>query len=99
MKLIHYLVFSCLLFMLLAGFFYASDPVQKEKYIEITVTSGDTLWGLANEYRSSHHLSTKEFIEWVMDVNHLSDEKIVAGEKLVIPVLKSEADQTLVVSK
>ncbi|WP_027408803.1 cell division suppressor protein YneA [Anoxybacillus tepidamans] len=99
MKLIHYLVFSFLSFMLLAGFFYASNPVPKEKYLQITVTSGDTLWGLANEYRPSHHLSTDEFIEWVMDVNHLSNENIVAGEKLVIPVLKSEVNKGLVVTK
>ncbi|MCL6586412.1 MAG: cell division suppressor protein YneA [Anoxybacillus sp.] len=99
MKLIHYVVFSCLSFLLLAGFVYASDPVEKEKYIEITVTPGDTLWELANKYRDSHHLSTNEFIDWVMDVNHLPNEKIVTGEKLVIPVLKSEAENALVVSK
>ncbi|MCZ0754138.1 cell division suppressor protein YneA [Anoxybacillus sp. J5B_2022] len=99
MKLVHYLVFSCLSFLLLAGFVYASDPVQKEKYVEITVTPGDTLWELADKYRSSHHLSTNEFIDWVMDVNHLPNEKIVAGEKLVIPVLKSEADDMFAVSK
>lgn len=85
--------------MLLSGFVYASHPIQKEKYLKITVESGDTLWGIANEYRSSHQLSTKEFIEWVMNVNHLPNEKIAAGEKLVIPVLKSKAEKKLVVSK
>ncbi|GGJ56776.1 LysM repeat protein [Anoxybacillus voinovskiensis] len=99
MKLVHYLVFSCLSFLLLAGFVYASDPVEKEKYVEITVAPGDTLWDLANKYDTSHHLSTNEFIDWVMDVNHLPNEKIVAGEKLVIPVLKSEADDMLAMNK
>ncbi|MBA2876443.1 cell division suppressor protein YneA [Thermaerobacillus caldiproteolyticus] len=98
-KLAHYIVFSILSFMLLAGFAYASKPIHKEDYLEITVTPGDTLWKLANKYRKSHQLSTNEFIEWVIDVNHLSSQQIMAGEKLVIPVLKSKADDPLVVSK
>jgi hypothetical protein len=35
----------------------------------------------------------------VIDVNHLSSQRIVAGEKIVIPVLKSKEDKSLVVSK
>jgi cell division protein YceG involved in septum cleavage len=98
-KLAHYIVFSFLSFMLMAGFLYASKPINKDDYLEITVASGDTLWELATKYHDSHHLSTREFIDWVIDVNHLSGQQIVAGEKLVIPVLKSEANKTLVVSK
>ncbi|WP_374719817.1 cell division suppressor protein YneA [Parageobacillus toebii] len=96
---VHYIIFSVLLLMVIGGFLYANKPIEKDKYMEITVASGDTLWKLAKEYEEQHQLSTTEFINWVIDVNHLSSQRIVAGEKIVIPVLKSKEDKSLVVSK
>ncbi|MED4989336.1 cell division suppressor protein YneA [Parageobacillus toebii] len=96
---VHYIIFSALLLMVIGGVLYANKPLEKDKYMEITVASGDTLWKLAKEYEEQHQLSTTEFINWVIDVNHLSSQRIVAGEKIVIPVLKSKEDKSLVVSK
>ncbi|MBB3867766.1 cell division suppressor protein YneA [Parageobacillus toebii NBRC 107807] len=96
---VHYIIFSALLLMVIGAFLYANKPLEKDKYMEITVASGDTLWKLAKEYEGQHQLSTTEFINWVIDVNHLSSQRIVAGEKIVIPVLKSKEDKSLVVSK
>jgi cell division protein YceG involved in septum cleavage len=96
---VHYIIFSALLLMVIGAFLYANKPIEKDKYMEITVASGDTLWKLAKEYEEQHQLSTAEFINWVIDVNHLSSQRIVAGEKIVIPVLKSKEDKSLVVSK
>jgi cell division protein YceG involved in septum cleavage len=92
-KLAHYIAFSILSLMLIGAFLYATKPVSKEDYIEITVSAGDTLWELAEKYNDSHDLSTREFIEWVIDVNHLTDQQIVAGEKIIIPVLKSDVEE------
>ncbi|RAK23485.1 LysM domain-containing protein [Anoxybacillus vitaminiphilus] len=92
-KLGHYVAFSILSLMLIGAFLYATKPVDKDDYMEITVSAGDTLWELAEKYRGSHNLSTHEFIEWVMDVNRLTNERIIAGEKIVIPVLKSEGEE------
>jgi hypothetical protein len=97
-KLMHYITFSILSMLLITSFVYASKPVNKEEYLEITISTGDTLWGLAKKYSDSHHLSTSEFINWVMDVNHLTNQQINAGETIVIPVLKSDAEK-LVASK
>ena len=96
---VHYIIFSALLLMVMGAFLYANKPIEKDKYMEITVASGDTLWKLAKEYEGKHQLSTTEFINWVIDVNHLSSQRIVAGEKIIIPVLKSKEDEALVVSK
>jgi cell division protein YceG involved in septum cleavage len=95
----HYIIFSVLLFMVIGAFLYANKPIEKDKYMEITVASGDTLWKLAKKYEEQHQLSTTEFVNWVIDVNHLSSQRIVAGEKIVIPVLKSKEDESLVVRK
>jgi hypothetical protein len=92
-KLVHYVTFSILSLMLIGSFLYATKPINKEDYIEITVSTGDTLWELAEKYSGSHNLSTHEFIEWVIDVNRLTNEQIIAGEKIVIPVLKSEGEE------
>jgi len=94
-QLCHYLAFSVLSIMLIAAFLYVSEPVNKDEYIEITISSGDTLWQLAEQYSESHKLSTKEFINWVMEVNNLTTQRIVAGDKIVIPVLKSDAEELL----
>jgi hypothetical protein len=95
----HYLIFSSLLFMVIGALFYANKPVEKDRYMEVTVASGDTLWKLAKEYKDRHRLSTEEFINWVVDVNHLSGQRIVAGEKIVIPVLKSKEGKQLAVNQ
>jgi LysM repeat protein len=92
-KLMHYVTFSILSLMLIGSFLYATKPINKEDYMEITVSAGDTLWELAEKYSGSHNLSTHEFIEWVIDVNRLTNEQIMAGEKIVIPVLKSEGEE------
>jgi cell division protein YceG involved in septum cleavage len=97
--IVHYLIFSMLLFMVIGALFYANKPVEKDQYMEITVASGDTLWKLAKEYEDQHRLSTEEFINWVVDVNHLSGQRIIAGEKIVIPVLKSKEDKQLAVNQ
>jgi len=77
--------------MLIIAFLYVSKPIDKDEYLEITISSGDTLWKLAEQYNESHNLSTHDFINWVMEVNKLSTQHIAAGEKIIIPVLKSEA--------
>ncbi|GMB09713.1 LysM domain-containing protein [Thermolongibacillus altinsuensis] len=99
MSKIHYVVFSVLSFSFLVALLYATEPVEKEKYVEITVSVGDTLWNLAEKYKNEHNLSREEFIKWVMDVNQLPNGQLVAGEKIVIPVLKSEYNEPLLAGK
>jgi cell division protein YceG involved in septum cleavage len=97
--LLHYLIFSCLLALVLVGFVYASSPIDKKQYMTVTVASGDTLWGLAKQYEPAHGLSPDEFIRWVVDVNRLPSSRLTAGEQIVIPVLKSKQDGSLAVKR
>jgi LysM repeat protein len=99
MSKIHYIIFSVLSFIFLFTLLYATEPVEKEKYVEITVSAGDTLWNIAEKYENEHKLSKEEFIKWVIDVNQLPNEQIIAGEKIVIPVLKSEHSEPLLAGK
>ncbi|KFL15809.1 peptigoglycan-binding protein LysM [Geobacillus stearothermophilus] len=97
--LMHYVVFSVLLALMLAAFVYAGDPVDPNEYMTVTVASGDTLWGLARQYEEEHGLTPGEFIRWVVEVNHLPDPRLTAGEQIVIPVLKSKHGGSLAVNR
>jgi LysM repeat protein len=64
-------------------------PASTEEYLKITISDGDTLWNLSEEYADYHHLSRADFIEWVEQYNGISGERIYAGQELMIPVKDS----------
>ncbi|MCG3082957.1 cell division suppressor protein YneA [Anoxybacillus sp. LAT_35] len=99
MSKIHYIIMILFSFLFVWAFMHVTQSVDKEKYVEITVSAGDTLWGLAEQYKHEHQLSRQQFIEWVMKVNKRSDDQLIVGEKIVIPVLKSNSENQLVANK
>jgi LysM repeat protein len=66
----------------------------EEEYIKVTVTKGDSLWSLADQYSTVHSLSNKEFVNWVKKHNQNMDGKIYPGEQIVIPVSKDDPSLT-----
>lgn len=55
-------------------------------YKSLAISRGDTLWDLACRYADNSFYDTYEsFIEEVIQINHLPDETIIAGQKLIIP--------------
>lgn len=60
--------------------------VSYDKYYKcIALEYGDTLWGIAAEYKGSHYESTYDYIDEVIAINHLTTDKIHAGQYLTIP--------------
>lgn len=57
-----------------------------EQYEEIVIAHGDTLWSLAEQYRGK--MSTEQWIGFVKKTNYLTDEKIVSGQQLLVPIEK-----------
>lgn len=53
-------------------------------YGTVEVQEGDTLWTLAHKYKGS--MSTSDWIESVKKENNLSNDKIIAGDQLSIPI-------------
>jgi len=96
---IHYVMVILFSALFVWAFLHVTQSVDKEKYVEITVSAGDTLWELADKYKHEHRLSHQQFIEWVMEVNRRSDDRLIVGEKIVIPVLKSNGENQLVANK
>lgn len=69
----------------------SGEEIQYKYYKSIVVESGDTLWNLAEEYSVlEYYGSHQEYIDEVMQMNGLSDDKITAGQYIIIPYFSSE---------
>lgn len=69
----------------------SNEEIQYKYYKSIVIESGDTLWNLAEEYGTSDHYgSHQEYINEVMRMNGLSDDRITAGQYIIIPYYTSE---------
>ncbi len=65
--------------------------IQKFKYYTtITVESGDTLWSIAEEYRTEEYASLNKYIDELKSINNLTDSTIISGSSLVVPYYSSE---------
>jgi len=62
---------------------YGNDSA--DNYLEITVSYGDTLWEIAQEY-NYNNIDTSKFIAQVKAVNNLNGKILKAGDNLLIPV-------------
>lgn len=54
-------------------------------YKSIIIEYGDTLWGIAAEFKDSHYESVQDYIDEVMQINNLKTDRIHAGKYLTIP--------------
>ncbi len=55
-----------------------------DRYISVVVETGDTLWDLAREYKTSGDL--RQYIREVEKINNLTDSLIYEGDVLKMPV-------------
>ncbi len=59
-------------------------------YTSIKIESGDTLWGIADEYISQFNVSKAEYIDEICRINGISEDEIYAGNHIVIPYYSNE---------
>ena len=60
----------------------------KTTYIEYHVKYGDTLWSIADEYRSSGYRTTGDYVRKVEEINHIENGDVLyEGQLLVLPVV------------
>ncbi len=61
------------------------ESVKLNKYYKtITIESGDTLWSIADEYKSGSNKNTKEFVSELKSMNNLHSDEIMSGQKLLV---------------
>ena len=67
------------------AYLYITDE-KIEQYEHITIEQGDTLWSLAEQYRSK--MSTKDWVTFVQKENDLFNQVLNTGQTITIPVEK-----------
>jgi LysM repeat protein len=65
-----------------------------DQYVRVTISEGDTLWTISEQFAGQHSLSNKEFVSWVKKHNENIKDQIYPGEKIVIPVSKNNLSTT-----
>jgi LysM repeat protein len=84
-------VLSCSVAMMISCHFKSDD---QDKFVKLTVSEGDSLWKISDQFSGQHSLSNEEFVNWVKSHNKLEDDHIFPGEEIVIPVPKKASTAT-----
>jgi len=85
------ILLSCL-FAFILSFQHHSN--EQDQFVKVTISEGDTLWGISNQYSTKHSLSNKEFVSWVKKHNENISDQIFPGEEIIIPVSKITSSLT-----
>ena len=68
----------------------ATDIPQYKYYKSITIEQGDSLWSIAQEYRTDAYEATQDYIDELKELNVLTSETIHEGQHLVVPYYDTE---------
>jgi cell division protein YceG involved in septum cleavage len=67
-------------------FLSLQTDIKEDEYLKVIVKSGDTVWEYAEQYSNDSHLSKKQFVNWVLIQNELSEKQLYPGEELILPI-------------
>lgn len=62
----------------------AKDTEKTVFYKNITIENGDSLWSIAEEYKTDICESTDEYVQYLKELNHLKSSRIYYGDKLIV---------------
>lgn len=95
------LTLAAVLVMLVFAFSWLSNTARADtgleklslKYFDcIEVKYGDTLWDIAQTYGDAeHYKSTRDYMDEVAGINHLSSRELKAGQLLIVPYYSDAA--------
>jgi cell division protein YceG involved in septum cleavage len=74
---------SCLSALVLS---FTMDSPDENNYIKVTVSQGDSIWKIADQYKEENNMSKDRFVSWVKLHNEVNGDKLIPGQELVIPV-------------
>ena len=67
------------------------QTVYYKYYTSVSAPYGATLWSLSKDYLDEiHYESIMDYIEEVKKINHLADDGIKAGQRIIFPYYSSE---------
>lgn len=63
--------------------------VQTKTYYEcIQIEKGDTIWGIAEEYKMDGE-KTERMVDAIMELNGMKNANVRSGESIIVPVTKA----------
>ncbi|MDE5679588.1 MAG: LysM peptidoglycan-binding domain-containing protein [Lachnospiraceae bacterium] len=90
-------LFTVLLILLLTVSYHAilskatsDEPVSYKYYTSIEISYGDSLWSIADKYAGKEYATADDYVHEVMEINHLKEASLIAGQYLVIPYYSTE---------
>lgn len=89
------MVLTVILSSTFGGFLLKANAKKDEEtyfkyYTSIEVKYGDTLWSIATEHMTPQYESVEDYVYEVMEMNHLKEDTIHAGEYIIIPYYSAE---------
>ena len=73
---------------------HGSDTKVELEHVNVTVRTGDTVWGLAEHFKSEHE-DVRAVVSRIYEVNGLAGKVLRPGESIVIPVHKTVRPEIL----
>ncbi|MDF1617964.1 LysM peptidoglycan-binding domain-containing protein [Petrocella sp. FN5] len=95
-KTIAGIIIAAVLLLYLVQVSFESNSVQGSMYVEdkayivIQIEKDDSLWSIASTYMNRDYYDHESYIKEVINMNHLKDTTIQAGEQILIPIIKSQ---------
>lgn len=68
----------------------ATDIPQHKYYKSITIEKGDSLWSIAQEYRTDAYEDAHEYIDELIQLNGLTSRVIHEGQHLIVAYYDAE---------
>lgn len=67
------------------------NDILHKYYTSVTIQPGDSLWSIANEHYQLGYDNQNEYINEVMQINHITDaDALISGTSIVIPYYSEE---------
>lgn len=63
-----------------------ADSATRTEYISVEVSSGDTLWSLANTYMSDDDSDIREAVYKLCKINDITADQLYAGMTIKVPI-------------
>ena len=66
------------------------EPVSFKYYKSIEIKQGDSLWSVAEEYKTEQYASTQEYVDELKQLNGLTTDTIHDGQHLMVAYYDTE---------
>lgn len=67
------------------------NDILHKYYTSVTIHPGDSLWSIANEHYQLGYDNQNEYIDEVLQINHITDaDDLISGTSIVIPYYSEE---------